>query len=75
MKNIVNPFEFPRQQDGDQKNESEVMQFKAFQQLLGSDRQPVSQEIGYNDGHIVPQMAPDYGKYKLRGSYCTFKAK
>uniref|UniRef100_A0AC35FZG5 Uncharacterized protein n=1 Tax=Panagrolaimus sp. PS1159 TaxID=55785 RepID=A0AC35FZG5_9BILA len=31
-----NPFEFSRQQDGDQKNESEVMQFSASKRLLDS---------------------------------------
>uniref|UniRef100_A0AC35F829 BTB domain-containing protein n=1 Tax=Panagrolaimus sp. PS1159 TaxID=55785 RepID=A0AC35F829_9BILA len=33
-----NPFEFPRQKSGDQKNKPEAMQFKASQRLLGSSR-------------------------------------
>uniref|UniRef100_A0AC35G1E8 EF-hand domain-containing protein n=1 Tax=Panagrolaimus sp. PS1159 TaxID=55785 RepID=A0AC35G1E8_9BILA len=44
------PFEFPRQQDGGQKNEPEVMQFKATKKLQGTNRKPSSsQQIEHED--------------------------
>uniref|UniRef100_A0AC35GAQ6 Uncharacterized protein n=1 Tax=Panagrolaimus sp. PS1159 TaxID=55785 RepID=A0AC35GAQ6_9BILA len=37
-----NPFEFPRQQNGDQRNKPEIMEFKATQQLRGRPSSAVS---------------------------------
>uniref|UniRef100_A0A914Q519 Uncharacterized protein n=1 Tax=Panagrolaimus davidi TaxID=227884 RepID=A0A914Q519_9BILA len=57
-----NPFEFPRQQNVNQRNEPEVMRFSASQRLLGSQRPTSSQQIGNNDEQFVPpQMPPGAG--------------
>uniref|UniRef100_A0AC35GA32 Protein SPT2 homolog n=1 Tax=Panagrolaimus sp. PS1159 TaxID=55785 RepID=A0AC35GA32_9BILA len=58
-----NPFEFPRQQNGEQRNESEVMQFKVSQRLLDSNKPKSSQQNGENDKQLFqPQMPTGAGK-------------
>uniref|UniRef100_A0A914PNX1 Uncharacterized protein n=1 Tax=Panagrolaimus davidi TaxID=227884 RepID=A0A914PNX1_9BILA len=51
---IRNPFEFPRQQNGNQRNESEGMQFSASQQLLRSQPSTFSQQNGNSAEHQIP---------------------
>uniref|UniRef100_A0A914Q3E3 Uncharacterized protein n=1 Tax=Panagrolaimus davidi TaxID=227884 RepID=A0A914Q3E3_9BILA len=50
---LMNPFEFPRQQNENQRNEPEIMPFKTSQRLIGSQPPTTSQQIG-NYGEKMP---------------------
>uniref|UniRef100_A0AC35GQ09 Uncharacterized protein n=1 Tax=Panagrolaimus sp. PS1159 TaxID=55785 RepID=A0AC35GQ09_9BILA len=57
-----NSFEFPRQQSGDQRNEPEIVQYSASQQLLSSKSQTLSQQNGNNAEQFVQsQISPGAG--------------